>query len=295
VRAERKLVTTLLEDLRRVRGKATLLFKIAEAAVDSPEGVVREVLYPVVGEQTLQDLVREYKATGAAYEKEVHSTIRASYASHYRRMMSPLLDTLTFRSNNALHRPAIDALELLKALRESKQRYFSVDEGVPIDGVVKSGSREIVIEKDKNGIERINRINYEICVLQALRERLRTKEVWVVGADRYRNPDDDLPTDFDVKRELYYAECRAALKIDRLEALENRHFEEPKIRNVSFLAAMSQKGAYDAESTQDVEDQIYLDLTSTRLVVYSHCPRAGGPPTDGGPPRPGAFKSVTGA
>ena len=26
-----------------------------------------------------------------------------------------------------------------------------------------------------------------------LRERLRCKEIWVVGADRYRNPDDDLP------------------------------------------------------------------------------------------------------
>ena len=31
---------------------------------------------------------------------------------------------------------------------------------------------------------------------EALRERLRCKEVWVAGADRYRNPDEDLPADF---------------------------------------------------------------------------------------------------
>ena len=66
VRAERKLVRILLEDLRKVRGKTTLLFKLAEAAVDSPEGVVKEVIYPVVGEQTLRELVHEYKATGTA-------------------------------------------------------------------------------------------------------------------------------------------------------------------------------------------------------------------------------------
>src|SRR3546814_19318182 len=49
-------------------------------------------------------------------------------------------------------------------------------------------------------------INYEICVLTALRERLRCKEIWVVGADRYRNPDDDLPRDFETRRADYYRE-----------------------------------------------------------------------------------------
>lgn len=30
------------------------------------------------------------------------------------------------------------------------------------------------------------------------------KEIWVVGANRYRNPDEDLPTDFDQHRQNYY-------------------------------------------------------------------------------------------
>ncbi len=70
--------------------------------------------------------------------------------------------------------------------------------------VLKSGWREILIEKDNKGAERINRINYEISVLQALRERLRCKEIWVVGANRYRNPEEDLPADFEQHREAYY-------------------------------------------------------------------------------------------
>ena len=208
VRSERKVVKTLLEDLKRVHGKTTLLFKLAEAAVESPDGVIKEVLYPVVGEQTLRDLVREFKATGAAYQKKIHSVVRASYGSHYRRMMGPLLDTLEFRSNNATYRPVIDALELLKTRRDSSERFLSLDAGVPIEGVVQTKWRDIVVEKDSNGVERVNRINYEICVLQVLRKHLRTKEVWVVGADRYRNPDDDLPSDFEVKRDEYYAELK---------------------------------------------------------------------------------------
>ncbi|CAD6104397.1 Tn3 family transposase [Escherichia coli] len=40
--------------------------------------------------------------------------------------------------------------------------------------------------------------------MQALRNRLRSKEIWMVGADHYRNPGDDLPQDFDANRENYY-------------------------------------------------------------------------------------------
>ena len=205
VRAERKVVKTLLEDLRTVHGKTNLLYRLAEAAVDHPDGVIKDVLYPVVGEQTLQDLVREFKSTGLAYQKEVHTTLRGSYSHHYRRMLPLLLDALTFRSNNVMHRPVIDALAFLQARRASRQRYFLREDGVPIEGVVRSGWQELILERDRHGIERINRINYEICVLQALRERLRCKEIWIVGADRYRNPDEDLPSDFERRREEYYA------------------------------------------------------------------------------------------
>ena len=51
----------------------------------------------------------------------------------------------------------------------------------------------------------MNRISYEWCVLTALREKVRCKEIWVHGAHRFRNPDEDVPHDFDVRRDEYYA------------------------------------------------------------------------------------------
>jgi hypothetical protein len=49
---------------------------------------------------------------------------------------------------------------------------------VPTEGIVKGKWRDIVVEEDKDNKNRVNRINYEICVL----ERLRSKGIWVVGA-----------------------------------------------------------------------------------------------------------------
>lgn len=118
-------------------------------------------------------------------------------------MLPPILDALEFRSNNTAHRPVIKALGLLKTYCDRTHQYFSADDVVPIEGIIKGKWRDIVVEKDKNDKERVNRINYEICVLQALRERLRSKEIWVVGAERFRNPDEDLPADFETNRAAY--------------------------------------------------------------------------------------------
>ena len=117
-RAERKVERELLEDLKRVTGKQNLLFALAEAMLAEPDGVVRDVVFPVVGEQTLQDLVKEWKATGPTYRLTLRAVIRNSYRGHYRRMVPRLLAALDFRSNNDRHRPVMEALELVERFTE---------------------------------------------------------------------------------------------------------------------------------------------------------------------------------
>ena len=203
-RAERRVEKELLQDFKRVTGKHALLFRIAEAALAHPDESVREVVYPVAGEQTLRDLLKEYKATGPAYRVRIHTVMRTSYQQHYRRILPAILAALEVRSNNTAHQPVIRALELLRRYAGSKARTYAEEDDVPVDGVVRPGMRDLVAETGKDGQERINRINYEIAVLHALRDKLRCKELWVVGADRYRNPDDDLPADFAQQRAAYY-------------------------------------------------------------------------------------------
>jgi len=78
LKAERKADKELLQDLKRVTGKNNLLFQLAQAALQHPEGIVKDVVYPIVPEQTLRDLIKEWRASGPAYRQKVTLTMRDS-------------------------------------------------------------------------------------------------------------------------------------------------------------------------------------------------------------------------
>jgi TnpA family transposase len=271
-RAERKVERELLEDLKRVSGKQNLLFELADATLAQPDGVVRDVVFPVVGEQTLRDLVKEWKATGPTYRITLRTVIRNSYKGHYRRMVPTLLGALEFRCNNDLHRPVMDALELVKRFAETKVHTFPVDENVPLDGVVRGLWREAVMDKDAAGRDRVNRITYETAVLEALRERLRCKEIWVVGANRYRNPDEDLPTDFHENREDYYQAL--SLPLDAEQFIANLQAEmrealnafDTGLKNNPFVRLSSKNNGWIILTPLDAQpDPPHLPALKTEL------------------------------
>ncbi|MFI1422070.1 Tn3 family transposase [Streptomyces sp. NPDC020731] len=205
-RAERRVERQLPAELKKVRGKEGILFKLADAAIGKPDEVVREALYPVVGEKTLRDLVAEAKANEKVFKARVRTTLRSSCSSYYRQMLPPLLRTLGFKCNNTAYRPVMDAMTLLEKYAEvdGKTRFYDAGDTVPIDGVVRKDWREAVVD-DKGKVERIP---YELCVLVALRDAIRRREIYVEGALRWRNPEDDLPGDFEAARTVHYAAIR---------------------------------------------------------------------------------------
>lgn len=135
-------------------------------------------------------------------------------------------------------------MELIKRYTQCASHYFADKEDIPIEGVIKPGMKEAVMEKSDNGKERINRINYEIITLQALRDKLRCKEIWVPGANRYRNPDEDLPTDFEERREENYKALKqpldaeefiSVIKQNMINALTMLDTGMPKNQKVNLL------------------------------------------------------------
>ena len=72
--------------------------------------------------------------------------------------------------------------------------------GQPVNGVVPKAWLDAVIDDG-----RVERIPYELCVLIALRDALRRREVYVQGAGRWKDPDEDLPGDFEDNRDVHYA------------------------------------------------------------------------------------------
>ena len=109
----------MLGDIRAVHGKPRLLYKLADAALGNPDGLVKDVLFSVVDEKTLEALVKEYQAKGPGYQRQMQILVRNAYRGHYRRMVPKILNALAFRSNNAHHRPVITALEYLKGMQDA--------------------------------------------------------------------------------------------------------------------------------------------------------------------------------
>ncbi len=216
-RAERTIVKTFVEGLRRVDGKPRLLYHLAQAALDHPDQTVRAGIYPVVSEVQLRAIVQDYQAS-AGYHQQVSLRMQASYRHHYRRVIPHLLSALEIRSNNRQHRPVLEALALVRRYATSTDKYYPFEEEVPLEGVVKPGWRDFIREKDVDGVLRVNRLSYELCVLAALRERLRCRELWVVGANKYRNPDEDLPADFTERRDHYFALLKQPLQAEAFVA-----------------------------------------------------------------------------
>lgn len=133
-RAERRVTTELVNAFKRVQGKEGLLFRVADAALARPDDSVRRVVFPVVGEDNLRNLVAEYKSSRPAYRRTVQTTYRASYTNHYRAGLIKQLEVLQFRSEDS-HQPVLEAVRLVRRYAAAPQlTYYPEGETIPVHG-----------------------------------------------------------------------------------------------------------------------------------------------------------------
>jgi len=120
---------------------------------------------------------------------------------------------LEFGSTNTVHAPMVEALALIKRYKADvpgRVKWYAPAERVPVEGSIPAELAELMYQGDGKR-RRILRTVYECGVFQALREKLRCKEIRVAGAEKWRNPDLDLPADFEDRRAENYAQLRKPL------------------------------------------------------------------------------------
>ena len=218
---EKHLHRALLRDITRVAGKVQLLFRVAEAVVEAPDGTIREVLFPRVGEATFRELVAEARASGPQDRLWDQYVMRQKYVRYYRRMLPLVLEPLTFRSEKRFQ-PVLEALAAIKRYLSTKYQYCPED--VPLEGVVLPSWRDTVLEP-KDGTVRIHRRYDELCGLQRLERALKCNEIWVEGSSACRNPSQDRPADWhhEAQRTAYYRALPQPIEVTAfLEPLRER-------------------------------------------------------------------------
>jgi len=191
-------------------------------------------------------------------------------------MIAPVLELLDFKTNNNHYQPIIEALSIIKSQLDSGTTYYPMNLCIPIDGAVKNIHKPLVLEYTEQG-ERINRINYELCVLRNLRDKLRVKEIWIEGAYQYRDPEKDMPQDFNEKKEYYISLLRkpksAKNFIQYLKQLLNKNLtlfnkELPKNSTVSIL----KKPLGHIKVAKLVEQPPPLQLESIKQEIFKRWP-----------------------
>lgn len=213
IRLTKKIITSGENKLRKELSKVieikkscnqkVLLNTLINTILTNENEVIKAAIYPIVSKETLEAVRKKDPEKHITYDGLVHDRARNSYIHHYRRMVAPVLELLEFDTRNTHYQSIIEALNIIQSQLDSGTTYYPTNLTVPIDGAVKKSHQSFVIENSDEA-ERINRINYEICILRNLRDKLRVKEIWVQHAYQYRNPEEDLPQDFSNKRDYYY-------------------------------------------------------------------------------------------
>ncbi|MEO1391208.1 MAG: Tn3 family transposase [Cyanobacteria bacterium J06634_6] len=222
-RSRKRAASEVIATAQETESHDQMLYQIAVAALAQPEGMVQDVIYPVANEAQLETVARNIGEGGKSFKERLHAKMRRSYTHYYRRLLPLILKALDFRSDSLNLQPLLAAIQLLKASAELPSTTpYPVETDVPMEGVLNNEWQAAVMVTGKQGTPELDRARYELGVLRTVREKLRCKELWVEGAKRYRNPDDDLPQDFETKREHYYQELQKPLEvapfIDQLQA-----------------------------------------------------------------------------
>jgi len=211
--SESAIKKKILSEVTCVNGKFDILCKLSSIASEKPKGVIEKEIYPTVSQETLSDLSIELKSRGKWYQTELRNKMRSLYAHGHRTLLLTLLRAFEFCSNQPEEKPLLDAISFIIKNQNDLSAYENAIEKIPMEHIIQNDWQQIIKESQsgqhsvsikKSEIKRIDHMTYEIMILDLLHDKLQCKSIWINGAHRYRNPDVDMPTDFDANEDYYF-------------------------------------------------------------------------------------------
>lgn len=261
----------LNKEIGRQLGDLDSLYSLAEINRDFPKGIIEEVVYPSISQETIDHLIRT-RDFARLVKKKVHASVIKKYANTYRHIIFNIIDCLDFHSNNT---DFLGAIKLIKRYQKSKLKHYSLEENVLLDGLISKQQQKEIIERDEANNIRVLRKDYECAIFKLLRLKLKHKEVWVSGSYKYRDPIDDLPQDFDENREKYFTILDAPLLaqdfIDRIKVEMSHHISvfDEKLPNNNLVSIGKRKGKSWIELTplEKIEDPKFIQRLKEAVLA----------------------------
>lgn len=194
-----KVEFSLNSEIGKLSSGLDSLYQVAEVAHDKPESIIQEAIYPVVSKEQIEAIIKA-RYLQKSLSARVHKKVMQSYSIYYRKKIFDIMTILGLKSNN---KDLLSALALIQKYRNSvAEVYPTSEQNIPIIGLVSKKDLEFVY-KDK-ATAQVSRKDYEYAIFIILKDKLKTKEVWIDGSFKYKDPITDLPKDFDNNKEFYY-------------------------------------------------------------------------------------------
>ena len=207
--------------------------------MDSEDNVVKKAIYPKLSKKKLILLQQQLSNDAAnTFNDLSYSNSRSSFSHYYRKIITPIIEVLDFDSGSEIE--LTNALKLIKQNLNSRSQYYPKYNIISLDQVVKLSHKNKVLN-DQN---RIKRIDFELCVMHKLKNKLRIREVWIEDGYKYRNPEKDLPQDFGTNKEKYFSlldqpikanDFIKTVKNDLKQSLNTFNADLPKNKHVQIL------------------------------------------------------------
>ena len=188
-------------------GDIDQLYELAEINRDYPTEIIEKAVYPTVSQEAIDQIIKTRDFARHSKKRIREATIKR-YTNSYRKTIFDILDHIELNSNNAM---LLDALKFIQEYRDAKLKYYPVEEVVSLDGLISKQEQKNITENDEDKNKRILKKDYECAVFKVLRVKLRHKEVWIKDSYKYRDPEDDLPKDFEENKEGYFSLVGAPL------------------------------------------------------------------------------------
>lgn len=228
-----------VKEIKPVGGKFDILYTLASVAASNPEGVIKETVYPVVSQQVLLDLVSDLACRKGWYRQEVQKKMHTLYSHAHRKFLFPLVEAFTFRTTLTSERYILKALAFIKRHKNKSSDKYPCVSRVLIEGVIESEWKErVILREEAPGSYKVDKMAYEMAVLESLCRKIPSKLVWVEDSYRYRDPEEDYPSDFDQNKEHYYKMLNLPLESNIFvkslkERLENalQKFDQTVVKN----------------------------------------------------------------
>lgn len=193
---------TAVNEIKRVQGKFDILFQITDVAIENPEGIIKDTIYPIIDPETLKQLKVDLSQRGHWYQKQVRTKMRSLYSHGSRTELLDLLTHLPIDASEPENGIMLDAIQFILKHRHSPDDVYK--KTPPLKHVIPDNWLDFVIDNKTESTVFVNKFNYEMVVCNEIRRKLAYKGLWVNGSYRYRDPQKDLPKDFEENKEAYY-------------------------------------------------------------------------------------------